>query len=356
MEYRYNVNVSVDLQKLKNNILHSYELCKKKSIDLAVVVKSICTDEKILETVEKTPVTTIADSRLENFEKMKTAKRKFLIRPIAPFEAADLVRLCDLSLQSELISIQSIEAAAEAAGTTHDILLMIDMGDMRDGLFYTAEDEILEMARYIHASRFLRLAGVATNYNCLRGYLADTENMKRFIDVHHMIEEEELYDVPRPIVSGGASSSVAFLTGRDQGLPDEINQFRMGEAIMLGRDPSDNTFIDGYEIDVFTLRAPLMEVQVKPVGSRDGGETVLMRRGIINVGKQDMQLEHLIPRDPRIHVLGGCSDECVLEMDNAPGYIVGDMVEFDLEYGALMTAFAGSFIHKTYLEALNEQV
>lgn len=354
MEYRYNVNVSVDLQKLTNNILHSYELCKKKSIDLAVVVKSICADEKIMEAVEKTPVTTIADSRLENFERIRTAKRKFLIRPIAPFEAADLVRLCDLSLQSELTSIQSIEAAAEAAGTTHDILLLIDMGDMRDGLFYTAEDEILETARYIHASRFLRLAGVATNYNCLMGYLADAENMQRFIDVHHKIGEEELYDVPRPIVSGGASSSVAFLTGRDKGLPDEINQFRMGEAIMLGRDPSDNTFIDGYETDVFTLRAPLMEVQVKPVG-KEGDETVLMRRGIINVGKQDMQLEHLIPRDPRLHVLGGCSDECVLEMDNAPGYIVGDMVNFDLEYGSLMTAFAGSFIHKTYLEAQEQE-
>lgn len=354
MEYRYNVNVSVDLQKLTNNILHSYELCKKKSIDLAVVVKSICADEKIMEAVEKTPVTTIADSRLENFERIRTAKRKFLIRPIAPFEAADLVRLCDLSLQSELTSIQSIEAAAEAAGTTHDILLLIDMGDMRDGLFYTAEDEILETARYIHASRFLRLAGVATNYNCLMGYLADAENMQRFIDVHHKIGEEELYDVPRPIVSGGASSSVAFLTGRDKGLPDEINQFRMGEAIMLGRDPSDNTFIDGYETDVFTLRAPLMEVQVKPVG-KEGDETVLMRRGIINVGKQDMQLEHLIPRDPRLHVLGGCSDECVLEMDNAPGYIVGDMVNFDLEYGALMTAFAGSFIHKTYLETQEQE-
>ncbi len=348
MNFKYNVNVVIDLEKLKHNILHSIELCKRNSIDLAVVVKSICSDEKIMEIVEASPISVIADSRIENFARFKTAKKRFLIRPTAPNESEELLKYCDISLQSELTAIRSIAEEAEKAGKAHDILLMIDLGDMRDGLFFTDREKILETAGFIHADKNLRLAGIATNYNCLLGYLADEENMNALTEVHKEIEAAGLYDVEDPIISGGASSSIALLDpNSEEKIPEEFNQFRFGEAVMLGRDPADNTFVDGYATDVFTLYTPLIEVQEKPVVN-ENGETVIMRRGILAVGKQDMQLDHIIPRDSNIRVLGGCSDECVVDLDDAPGYKVGDMLEFDLEYGALMTAFAGSFIHKYY--------
>ena len=75
----------------------------------------------------------------------------------------------------------------------------------------------------------------------------------------------------------------------------------------------------------------------------------ILHRGVLAIGKQDLQLEHIIPKDERIKVLGGCSDECVVDLTDASDIDSGSELTFNLEYGALMTAFAGSFINKKYI-------
>lgn len=336
------VNITINLDKLKYNIQHSYDLCKEKSIDLVFVSKSICGDKNILAAVEETPVKIIADSRLDNFAKMNTTKTKMLIRPAVIQEADALVTLTDISFQTELDTIKALEAAALNQSKIHDILLMIDIGDLRDGIQYTDKDKIWDTATYIHESKNLRLVGVAANYNCFLGLLPDTDNMTTLAEVFNLLKP--LYDTDKPILSGGTSSSVSLLTNKDAFIPSEISQIRMGEAIMLGRDPADNTFIDGYATDVFTLEVPIIEVHKKKLS--DGTE---MLRGVLSIGKQDLQTDRIIPYDERIKILGACSDECVIDLSNAPEYKSGDIVKFMLEYGALMTSFAGQFINKIYI-------
>ena len=153
---------------------------------------------------------------------------------------------------------------------------------------------------------------------------------------------EPYFDVDQPIVSGGTSSSISLLKNDNITIPKEITQFRIGEAIMLGRDPSDNSFIDGYETDVFTVNAPLIEVGEKPVDGKS------MLRGILSIGKQDLVTEHLVPVDSNIKVLGSCSDEMILDLSNTSGYKTGDMFSFLPEYGALMSGFARVFINRIY--------
>ena len=166
--------------------------------------------------------------------------------------------------------------------------------------------------------------------------------MNQLSRLHQLIMP--FYDTDSPVVSGGNSSSVSILTTEDKAFPADFNQLRMGEAIMLGRDPADNTFVPGYDTEVFTLHVPLIEVYEKKTPT---GE--VMRRGILAIGKQDLQLDHIIPKDSRVKVLGGCSDECVVDLDSAPEIKSGDELTFELEYGALMTAFAGSFIRREYI-------
>ncbi len=337
------VYITINLTKLKYNICHTLDLCKAKSLNLAPVVKSICASQPIIDCFNQTNVSIIADSRLDNFARMDTSKSKFLIRPSVAAEAEDVVSLCDISLQCDLRSIMALDQAAKSKNTTHDIILLVDLGDLRDGIFFSDESTLLSCGAFIHSSANLNLVGIATNYNCFLGYLPDEDNMQELIKIHSLLKP--FYDTEAPIVSGGNSSSASILLSKEQDFPSEFNQLRMGEAIMLGRDPADNTFITGFETDVFTLHVPLIEVYEKKTPSQE-----IMRRGVLNIGKQDLQLDHIIPRDSRIKVLGGCSDECVVDLTQAPDIKSGDELLFDLEYGALMTAFAGSFINKKYIE------
>lgn len=345
MEHYNPIYITINKEKLKYNIQHSFELCKEKSINLAVVTKSICADAYIIDIINQSQATTIADSRIDNLSKIDTKKTKLLIRPAAPQEADSVVSFCDMSFVTELSTLQALEAACEAQNLTHDVLLMIDLGDLRDGIMYTDTEHIMNLAKYTHESKHLCLSGIATNYNCFLGYLPDKQNMNILAEIHK--ELTPLYDTDTPVVSGGNSSSVSLLTGDSDILSDEVNQFRMGEAVMLGRDPADNTLIPGFEYDVFTLHVPLIEIQTKPV--TENGTQSHMRRGILAVGKQDVQIEHLLPRDSRLTLLGGCSDECVIDLSEAPEYKVGDTISFDLEYGALMTAFVSPFISRKYI-------
>lgn len=336
------VYITINLEKLKYNINHTLDLCKEKSLNLAPVVKSICGDQPIIDCFNQANVSLIADSRLDNFAKMNTDKDKFLIRPAASCEACDVVNYCDTSLQCDLNTIMALDTAAKECGKAHNIILLIDLGDLRDGIYFEDESTLLSCAAYIHTSSNLKLTGIATNYNCFLGYLPDEENMNQLSKLHQLIMP--FYDTDSPVVSGGNSSSVSILTSKDKAFPADFNQLRMGEAIMLGRDPADNTFIPGYDTEVFTLHVPLIEVYEKKAPT---GE--VMRRGILAIGKQDLQLDHIIPKDNRIKVLGGCSDECVVDLSQAPEIKSGDELTFDLEYGALMTAFAGSFIRREYV-------
>ncbi|MBR3599459.1 MAG: alanine racemase [Lachnospiraceae bacterium] len=337
------VYITINLQKLKDNIQHTMDLCKENSVKLAPVVKSICGDQQIIDCFNQSPVEVLADSRLDNFARFKTDKERFLIRPAVASEAEAVVKYCDTSLQCDLNTIMAIDKAAAAEGKTHNIILLVDIGDLRDGIMYTNQDALLSCAAFVHTSENLRLTGVATNYNCFMGYLPNEENMNHLVTLHQLIMP--FYETDSPVVSGGNSSSTSILISDDLSFPKEFNQLRMGEAIMLGRDPADNSFIPGYETDVFTLHVPLIEVYEKESEAQS-----TQRRGVLSIGKQDLQLEHIIPRDSRIRVLGGCSDECVVDLSEAPEYKSGDELIFDLEYGALMTAFAGSFIGKSYID------
>ena len=336
------VYITINLDKLKYNIQHTLDLCKDKSLNLAPVVKSICGDQSIIDCFNAFDVSIIADSRLDNFTNMKTTKERFLIRPSAVMEACDVVNNCETSLQCDLKTIMALDKAAKEYQVTHNIILLVDLGDLRDGIPSSNQDMLLSCAAFVHTSENLRLTGIATNYNCFLGYLPDEDNMQELILLHQLIMP--FYDTDKPVISGGNSSSVSILTSDTRRFPKEFNQLRMGEAIMLGRDPTDNTFISGYNTDVFTLHVPLIEVYEKHTP-----EGVVMRRGVLAIGKQDLQLEHIIPRDQRIKVLGGCSDECVVDLTEACDINSGDELTFDLEYGALMTAFAGSFINKKYI-------
>jgi len=121
--------------------------------------------------------------------------------------------------------------------------------------------------------------------------------------------------------------------------------------------------MEGYHTDCFTLEAQLVEVKRKPsrpigdCGANAFGEKVEfpdrgeMRRGICAIGRQDVVPGGLTPHDSRVEILGASSDHLIVNLTGAPDYKVGDVLSFNLDYGALLHAYTSEYVTKAYRTA-----
>ncbi|MFW5865406.1 MAG: alanine/ornithine racemase family PLP-dependent enzyme, partial [Candidatus Izemoplasmataceae bacterium] len=141
-----------------------------------------------------------------------------------------------------------------------------------------------------------------------------------------------------------------------------INNLRIGEALVLGRETSYGKQINDLYKDIFTLEADLIEVKLKPsipegrIGMNAFGETPifsdlgLMKRGIIALGRQDVDFHEIIPVDESIRLIGSSSDHIIVDLTHASlDYQVGDRLLFNVTYGSLLSLMTSKYVTKTYL-------
>ncbi len=346
--------ISVNLTKLRENTDYILDACRRHGVTLAGVTKVFCAQERITEALKQAGVPMLADARLENIARLPGGLPHMLLRLSDPHAADEVVRLADISLQSELAAIHALAEAAKKAGRRHQVVLMIDLGDLREGLFHKDRERILQTARAVAEAPWLELAGTGTNLTCFGGILPDDHNLGVLLEITDHLRRE--LNLPLPLVSGGNSSSIHLLfEGR---LPKGINHLRIGEGMLLGMDTAVGKPFPFLHQDVFTLSARLVEVQDKPskpegaTGPNAFGEHVTfpdlgpMRRGILAVGRQDTDAEGLTARDPRIKLLGASSDHLIVDLTQAPDYQVGDLLHFTPDYGALLKAYTSPYVNK----------
>ncbi len=348
--------IQADLAKLKHNAGILLNACQSHGVTLAAVTKAVCADPVIVNALADAGITLMADSRVQNLVRLPENLPRMLLRIADPFEAENVVRHSGYSLQSGIQAVRALGAASRKLKKKHRIILLIDLGDLREGILYSDEAQILETAGEAVREDGLELAGVGTNLTCFGGILPDEQNLGLLVRIAEMLRSA--FRIPLPIVSGGNSSSLRLLfEGR---LQAGINQLRIGESLMLGMDTSCGEPFPQLNQRVFTLSARLVEVQDKPskpegsTGPNAFGEQVSfpdlgpMRRGILAVGRQDTEPQSLIPLDHDVKVLGASSDHLIVDLTQAKPYRVGDVLGFIPGYGALLKAYTSPYVHKTY--------
>jgi predicted amino acid racemase len=267
-------------------------------------------------------------------------------------QAADVVEYADISLNSEIEVIKALNEAAKAKGKVHQIILMVDLGDLREGVWF---ENAVAFAGEIIKLENIKLMGLGTNLTCYGGVIPSIENLGTLVKIAEEIEVK--YGIKLEIISGGNSSSIHLL--QKSQMPGKVNQIRLGEAIVLGTESAYGERIEDTYSDAFTLAAEIVELKEKPsapIGEIGmdafGGKPVFVDKGIIKraivaVGRQDVKHEGLTPRDKGISILGASSDHMILDVTNAEaGYKVGDIVEFDVNYGALLAAATSEYVNK----------
>ena len=357
--------LQINLKKLEDNLNACAAITERGGCSLMIVTKGLCADPEMVRMVAQNPSAEfIADSRVKNiatFADMarENGKKTVLLRIPMHCEVEEVVKYVDLSFNSELSTIRLLNEAAAKAGKVHDILLMIDLGDLREGIFFQNEDLIWEAVEEILKMENINLYGVGVNLTCYGAIIPKNDNLSQLVEIAGRIEEK--YGIRLKMVSGGNSSSI-YLVDKGE-LPAGINNLRLGESFLLGNDTAYETKLPGTVSDGLILQAQIIELKEKPslpigeVGVDAFGEKPyyedrgIMKRAIIGIGKQDTDLGSMTPVDPQVEIMGGSSDHIILDVTHCDkAYQVGDIVEFELGYGGMLKTATSAYVEREYIK------
>ena len=140
--------VVIDLEKLSHNAHQLSRMAAERGVtELAFVTKVFCADTEMVRTIAASPCRYLADSRVENLARSGgMGKERILLRLPMPSQAAEVVRAAEISFNSEQAALRALSQAAREAGLVHKVVLMIDLGDLREGIFFRNEALLLETA------------------------------------------------------------------------------------------------------------------------------------------------------------------------------------------------------------------
>jgi predicted amino acid racemase len=219
--------------------------------------------------------------------------------------------------------------------------------------------EIMEWIEAIIKLPNIILKGIGANYSCFGGVLPDKNNMNMLVDIYSRIEKK--YGIKLEVLSPG-SSSVHFYFKQGM-LPEEVNNFRIGELILLGFDSQMDEYVDNMYNDAFILEAEIIEIKTKPsipVGpiglDAFGNKPIfedkgMMKRAILGIGKQDVKIDVLLPLDVDAEIQGGSSDHMIVDISRCKTeYRVGGKMKFMPRYSALLALTTSEYVSEILIE------
>jgi len=353
--------IEINLEKIAHNAKALKDLYGSKGINVIGVTKVVCGTPYIAETLVKSGINILADSRIENIRKMRNAgvqAQFLLLRTPCLSQAETVVKYSDISLNTDLAVIKRLSKYAIDYDLSHKIILMVEMGDLREGLMPSDLDNTV---RRVLEYENIELIGIGTNLACFGGVKPDEKKMGCLTSIATDIEEK--YGLNLEFVSGGNSANYDWFTSTtDVG---KINNLRLGESIYLGCETLNRKPISGLYTDAFTLVSEVIESKMKPsvpYGSicqdafgnvpefKDRGR---IRRAILGIGLQDVMVSGLTPRTD-VEILGASSDHIIVDAKDID-LNVGDELEFDLNYGALLSAMTSQYVNKVSSDRVNAQ-
>ncbi|QUI25775.1 alanine/ornithine racemase family PLP-dependent enzyme [Vallitalea pronyensis] len=349
--------IEIDLNKIRSNTQTIVDMCHRHHIDVVGVTKVFCAEKEIVEQMIAGGISIIGDSRIENLIKLKSYDLpKLLLRLPMLSQVEAIIEHVDITLNSELRIIRALSEEAAKKQKRHQIILMVDLGDLREGIF--DEETLIRTVESVISMEYIDLIGIGTNLTCYGGILPDKDNLERLLAIRSYIEKT--YNIPLKVVSGGNSSSIYLLESGK--IPEGINQLRLGESIVLGRETAFGLKIKGTSQDTMILQCEIVELQEKPsvpigvIGMDAFGHVPtfedhgMRQKAICAIGKQDVNPDDIRPLDQDIKILGGSSDYMILDVtDASKKYQVGDIISFSVSYGSVLSLFTSAYINKVYV-------
>ncbi len=344
--------LEIDLDKIQHNAHALVGLLAARRISVTGVMKATLGSPAIAEALIRAGVRTLGDSHIESIEAMRRAGLRatmILLRSPMLSQVHRVVANADISFNTELEVISRLSLAAQEARRTHGIVLMVELGDLREGIM---PGDLEDIARQVLLFPNIVLRGIGANLACRSGVSPDPRNMAELSALADRVETQ--LSLTLDIVSGGNSANLNWaFSDADAG---RINDLRLGEAILLGRETLRRQPIAGLHTDAICLVAEVIESKVKPslpwgdiAQSAFGEMPAAIDRGrlsqtILAVGRQDTDPDGLRP-PPGIEILAASSDHLIASTGR--NHIsVGAEIRFQMNYSALIRSMTSPFVAK----------
>ncbi|UXR75848.1 MULTISPECIES: alanine racemase [unclassified Staphylococcus] len=337
--------IHINLSKIKYNAVLLQQMLYQRRIRMIPVAKCMADDEKVHQLLRDLGFDLIAASRLNHIPQTQTLRKDFmLIKGSLPEEATRTVALTRMSLQTEMETIQALNDAALEQGTTHQLLLMVDWKDGREGVLTY---EVVPYIKKIKQLKGIDFKGLAFNFMCYRQMPPTEEDLpyiNRFIEA---VERDT--GVHLQTISGGNSSMLMLAMYQDMG---RINELRVGEAIFRGYETSYNMRLPQLYDHAVTLSGRILEI--KPRLDLRTRQTYL--QAIVDIGQLDTAVDDIMPFDDKLSIVGYTSDVLLLNLGLADYYQVGDCIPFELGYSAIAQSMHSQQMEKKYIEDVGIEV
>ncbi len=350
--------ITLDVKKLKSNFDYLNTIFKKNGIEWSIVSKLLSGNKIYLTELLKFDIDQICDSRVSNLKEIKSLNPKIetiYIKPPAKRSISSVVKYADISMNTEIETIKLLSKEAKKQNKTHKIIIMIELGELREGVL---GEDFIDFYESIFKLENIRVVGIGANLSCLYGILPNQDKLIQLSLYEQLIEAK--FNKQIPYVSGGSSVTIPLIF--QNLLPKGINHFRVGETLFLGTDVYNNIKLKKMHSDVFSLYSEIIELIEKPIvptgefGTNVEGESFefdqtnigeTSYRAIIDLGLLDVGKDHLELVDKSLKLAGASSDMIVIDLDeNKKKYKVGDLVEFKLDYMGVLRIMSSKYIEK----------
>lgn len=352
--------LEIDLKKIQHNAKTLKETLDSKNISIIGVTKVTLGNPTIAKTLVQAGINYLGDSRIGNIIRMREAgvNAKFvLIRNPSLDEIPLVIRYADISLNTELKTIEKLSEESIQQGKKHGVILMVEMGDLREGIMPKDLENIVEKVLKLNN---IELLGIGTNLKCFAGVIPDENNMKEFSEIAGKLQKK--FGLKLQFISGGNSANYEWIMStKDKGL---INNLRIGTVILLGVEGIREEPIPNFYQDTFTFVAEIVEIKEKPlypkgtITTNAFGEPSIFQNknkfkeghrnhALLNAGRQDIQEKGLFPKD-EVEILSASSDYIIVDLKERD-FKLGDELRFNVNYEALLGAMTSPFISKVFI-------
>lgn len=353
--------IELNKKKLRENYQYLNRLFTDNDIEWGVVSKVFCGSKTYLKEIIDLGVKQMCDSRITNLKIIKSLNPNIetvFIKPPAKRYISSVVKYADASFNTEYETIKMLSEEAVRQNKTHKIIIMIELGELREGVM---REEFIDFYGKVFNLPNIEVVGLGTNLTCMYGVLPNQDKLLQLCLYEQLIEAK--FNKTIPYISGGSSVTIPLIS---RGLlPKAINHFRIGETLFLGTDVYNNEPNPNMHQDVFKLYAEIIELREKPMipdgnlGHNVNGEVLQFNedennsshRAIIDIGILDVEERHIRPLDADLKIVGSSSDMMVVDLgENSNKYKVGSLIEFDLDYMAILRLMNCDYVNKVVTE------
>ena len=314
----------VDVRAIQHNLRLIRQLCEKAGAEFLFVFKEVGMRPELMNCLlTEGSVSRLGVNCFGRLPVLPPDVRAHQIYLVGDDRFPDIVH-ADVVYQTGIRSIRRLAEAAKVQGVCPEVMLVVEMGDGRDGI---EPDMLLPVAHEVLCQPFLRLRGLATNFACVSTEPPTKEALERLVQYKYQLEKM----LGQPVSELSVGGSDVLELAATEPLPKEITEIRCGTAVHLGIYPLSGKAVPGASQRAFSLQGQVLECSWKKG----------RRQAILDFGALHTSPDRLYPDIPGMTLLGVSSGYSLYDVTDCPESVEeGMFCTFGLHFASLARAVA----------------